>query len=133
MNKILITVGCIFIVCFNLKCIDSHSTQNANTSYRVYKIDSINNFYLIYANKEGIKYKIVSEKRYCESSDKILKDGYYEFDLSSIIYNSKELPIHPGAVGSIKVDSITTIFLEDSINDIFSAKNIKRLCFLKSK
>lgn len=133
MNKILITAGCIFIVCFNLKCIDNYNKQNTNTSYQVYKIDSINSFYLIYANKGGIKYKIVSEKAYCESGDKILKDGYYEFDLSSIIFDSKELPIHPGAVGSIKIDSITTIFLEDSINDIFSAKNIKGLCFSKGK
>lgn len=131
-NKILITIGSILIGCFNLKCKDNGVKQNINSSYRVYKIDSINNFYLIYAHKERIKYKIVSKKRFCEPKDKILIDGYYEFDLSSMIYDSKELPIHPGGGGSIRVDSITTIFLEDSINDIFSAKNIEGLCFVKS-
>jgi hypothetical protein len=132
-NKLLLTAGFIVIVCFNLKCIDRYNTQNANTSYHVYKVDSLNNFYLIYASKQGGKYKIVSEKKHCESGDKILKAGYYEFDLYSIIYNSDTLPIHPGGVGSIQVDSLTTIFLEDSIYDIFSAKNINGLCFLKNK
>ena len=137
MNKILIIVGGIVFVCFNIICINNYNTQgtsgNHDTLYHVYKIDSINNFYLIYAYKRGAKYKIVSQKRHCEINDKILKNGYYDFDLFSIIYGSEDLPLHPGSVGSIKVDSLTIISLEDSIYDLFSAKNVKGLCFIKEK
>src|SRR5207249_4336909 len=124
-----ITKGCIVFALFNLKCTNNQNVRTTSksydTSYHVYKIDSINNFYLIYADKNGLKYKIVSQKESCEFNDRILKDRYHDFDISSIIYNSEELPIHPGSVGSIKVDSQTTISLEDSIHDLYSARNVR--------
>ena len=54
-NKLLITIGCIVIMCSNLECTNSHDKKNANISYHVYKIDSTGNFYVIYADHNRAK------------------------------------------------------------------------------
>jgi len=42
-----------------------------------------------------------------------------------------DIRIHPGPVGYVNVDGQTKIYLEDSIYDLYTAKNIKSLCFIK--
>jgi hypothetical protein len=136
-NKMLRIIGCIVFVCLNLKCVNKYNDQgtaaNDDSSYHVYKIDSVNSFYLIYASRKGAKYKNVSEKKSCANRDKVLRGRDYDFDLSSMLYGSEELPIHPGGVGGVIVDSVTTIFVEDSIYDLYSAKNVIGLCFIKEE
>ncbi|MBI1781154.1 MAG: hypothetical protein HYR66_07255 [Sphingobacteriales bacterium] len=138
MSRVLIITGCLIsFICLNLFCLNNNKASSFNendTSYKVYKIDSINNFYLIYASKKGIRYKIVSQKRSCESDNKIQKDGYYGFELSSMLYDLDDIKIAVGAPGGcVYVDSITKICIEDSIPDLKLAKNIKGLCFEKKE
>jgi hypothetical protein len=105
-------------------------------SYKVYKIDSINLFYLIYARRGNSIYKIVSKKvskLNCDNSINIGKN--YDFKLHSQSYNPEtgkqdELPENSLLVNCFYYDSITTICVErDSITDLFYAENLKGLCY----
>lgn len=106
--------------------------------YKVYKIDSINSFYLIYARKGDSIYKIVSKKKQhqvCNTT--IITNGKYEFKLHSQSYNPKtgkldELPENVLLVSCFYYDDLTKICLErDSINDLHYADNVEGLCFLR--
>jgi hypothetical protein len=111
--------------------------SNEDLTYRVYKIDSINNYYLIYASKNDSLYKIVSKKETMKNCNRIQKNGEYDFKLHSTLSNrhignmdisAKSLP----HVNCFYYDEQTYICLErDSINDLFHADNIKGLCFQK--
>jgi hypothetical protein len=107
------------------------------TSYKVYKIDSINNWYLIYARKGDSLYKIVSKKMSIENCNRIRIHKSYEFRCHSCIYGDKIaektiLPQYTLLVTCFSFDDSTNICLErDSINDLHYADNIKGLCFIK--
>lgn len=104
-------------------------------SYKVYKIDSINSYYLIYANRKDSLYKIVSKKESVKNCNPIQKDHQYNFKLHSALANrrigGKEiLPQNSLLVNCFFYDESTSICFEgDSIRDLHYADNIKGLCF----
>lgn len=106
-------------------------------SYKVYKIDSINNFYLIYAKKKDSLYKIVSKKEWDVDCNLIKANEEYEFMLHSQSFNPATgnleiLPENSLLVNCFYYDDSTKICLErDSINDLFYGDNIRGLCFKK--
>jgi hypothetical protein len=105
--------------------------------YKVYKIDSINNFYLIYAKKNDSLYKIVSKKEGIGNCNRIQEGKVYDFKLHARSENRtidgiKILPQNSLLVNCFSYDDSTKICLErDSINDLHYAENIKGLCFIK--
>jgi hypothetical protein len=114
--------------------------EDSTSLYKVYKIDSINSFYLIYARKGSSIYKIVSKKEQnqnCNST--ITMNRKYEFKLHSQSYNPKtgkldELPENSLLVNCFYYDDSTSICLErDSINDLFYGDNIEGLCYKNIK
>jgi hypothetical protein len=140
MKILLFLIITIIIACAQAKLINS-SVKSPNktdsNSYRVYKIDSINSYYLIYAKKSDTLYKIVSKKEKCENCNMIYVNGVYLFKLHSSLYlNGK--PIIPPAsrleISGLAYDKFTEIKFEgDSIRDLYYADNIKGLCFIKIK
>jgi hypothetical protein len=114
----------------------SSDAQNT-TPYKVYKIDSINNFYLIYARRSDSLYKIVSKKEGVENCNRIRENGMYDFKLHAhsenrTIGGAKILPQNSLLVNCFSYDDSTKICLErDSINDLHYAENIRGLCFIK--
>lgn len=112
------------------------SSNSVDTTYTVYKIDSIGNFYLIYAKRTDTLYKIVSEKKYDLRCKKIKTGKSYSFNLVSI---GKNPIIIDGArmyaflVNCLTFDEETVICLEreNGITDLFYTKDIKGLCFIK--
>ena len=109
---------------------DGHLDEDSRIdSIRVYKIDSLNNFYLIYGIKNGYRYKIVSRKDNRQNCNQILVSGYYGFKLSSLLYSKGDMQLAPGPVGCIGVDSTSRICLEDSIYDLYECRDIRGLCF----
>jgi hypothetical protein len=118
--------------------INNNSKKNSfdkhSTSYRVYKIDSINNYYLIYAKKRGSRYKIVAKKEEAENCNRIRINSNYKFDLHSV----RDVPGDPNSgkkslqVSCFDYGDSTIICLEgDSIRDLYYSDNIKGLCFIK--
>src|SRR5258705_766597 len=118
MNKKLITRG--FLVCFiylTMSCSNynhdaTSDSNNGDTSlYKVYKIDSINGFYLIYAFKKEVRFKIISKKRVSEAGDTIQKNRSYDFNLTPLLINEF---LKAAVVGCIYVDTLTKLCLEES-------------------
>jgi hypothetical protein len=136
--KSLLVIGFIgigSISVFNGQMAHGFTTGQDTTMYKVYKIDSINNYYLIYARRGNSLFKIVSEKIRVEQCRCISQGNEYTFQLHSMSHiNGK--PITPPAsameVSGMYVDKTTIINFEgDSIRDLYYGDNIKGLCFTK--
>jgi hypothetical protein len=105
--------------------IDSTSKFTVTAACKVYKIDSINDYYLIYIVKEKYRYKVISKKS-VQSGCIIVKPGNkYDLQITYVF----------GAIGGgvfkpncLDVDAGTRVCLEDSIIDLCYAKNLKGLC-----
>ncbi|TDQ07715.1 hypothetical protein [Pedobacter metabolipauper] len=135
----------LLMVLFFLACVSSTLTgkgylnQKERVSakgYEVYKIDSINTYYLIYAKRGDSLYKIVSKKNFNRKCTEIKSGLSYDFKLHSslkgfignIAISAKQLP----HVNCYSYDDSTEICLEkDSITDLYHADNIQGLCYIK--
>lgn len=105
--------------------------------YNVYKIDSINSYYLIYVNQAENKYKVISPKSEQSNCKKIELNNSYELKLQSIfIVNGKQIIPTNGMyeLSGWKFDDSTTIdFEKGMIWGLFLENNIKGLCFVAHK
>ncbi|NOY47694.1 MAG: hypothetical protein GXO84_05780 [Chlorobi bacterium] len=106
------------------------------SAYIVYKIDSINNFYLIYAKDKKQRYKIISKKIAIYNCNKIKLDSSYSFNLKllSVVSkptgNEKIIPVnYMDMERCVQIDNETEIYTEPSI-EVYSSKSIKGLCFV---
>lgn len=147
MNKVLVLLFAILMSCSHSKTIHTENTQSNvknlgatnMASYEVYKIDSVNSFYLVYARKNDSLYKIVSKKEYVENGDRIQKGNVYGFQLHArsenrTIAGAKLLPQNSLLVTCFSYDDSTKICLErDSINDLHYADNLRGLYLIKQK
>lgn len=111
--------------------------QQKSIKYKVYKIDSLNNYYLIYAKNENAIFKIVSKKDNSIKKCKIRINKFYKFNLHSIL-KAKGISIIPAnqiyEVSGWRVDDNTNIDFEgDSIRDLYIGDNIKGLYFIKKR
>lgn len=134
----------IILVCFILfiTCVSSRRNKyeiiESPFFYKVYKIDSIHNYYLLYAKKEDSLYKIVSEKQIIKEGEKIQVGEKYPFKLHSRLSDFRignvTIPTKNTNVDCFAFDSLTYICLEgDSIRDLYYADNIKGIYFIKAK
>jgi hypothetical protein len=112
--------------------------QQLSKKYKVYKIDSLENLYLIYARKNDSIYKIISQNQKENNCKNIKVNGVYCFKLHSR-FESKFLGkyrMSPKALPHVSGYNFygTIVTLEgDSIRDLYYAENIKGLCFIKRK
>lgn len=133
--KYLPLLSIIFVGIATSKMIRNKHFHNEAVSYRVYKIDSINTYYLIYARKEDSIYKIVSKKIKVDNCYNIEINKSYEFILHSSLTDrhigkKRILPQNSQLVTCFNYDDSTTICFEgDSIRDLFYSDNIQGLCF----
>ena len=98
---------------------------------KVYKIDSINNYYLIYLKSKKIDYKIVSKKNNCEKSNLIKIDSTYSFKLEPIFKISNNGNQSIANYLDLKrcqyFDGNTTICNEPGI-ELYKSSNVYGLC-----
>ena len=144
---IIISISCLHLMGFKpQKTFDFKIDSVKNdTSFKIYKIDSFNLYYFIYAKKQDRLYKIVSRKELvsrigtkspCNNELKI--NGEYDLVIKSLLYkplydsNGKE--VHRLASSHVRrcvaLDASTRVCLEksDSIWDIYESKSIRGLC-----
>lgn len=130
-----------FISCTSNRHVGSGIHQkevNKQSMFKVYRIDSVNSYYLIYAQRKDSLFKIVSKKAGCVEKKLINTDAYYPFLLKSIwntpiaIEGVNASPSSVYNVNCINFDDSTKICLErDSISDLYIASNIQGLCFVE--
>lgn len=114
-------------------------SSSSSLKYSVFKIDSINNYYLIYAKRNDSLFKIISEKQSVEKCNSIKVNKKYLFKLHSIwnreehVGNSNVSLKYNNYINCIQLNENTEICIErDSINDLNYADNIKGLCITKN-
>lgn len=115
----------------NISTSNSKPDFGLHEKYKVIKIDSIKNVYLVYAKKELALYKIVSLKDSLACKN-IQVGGEYPFRLiSRVPKDFKGIDVSPNTIPHITgIDFYGTWieFERDSINDIFISLNLKSLC-----
>lgn len=107
-------------------------------NYKIYKIDSINNYYLIYAKKENLIYKIVS-KKVNGDCEKLKINFEYNLKLQPMgimkpnIDDPKKRPMNylDFIDPCRKFDNDTKICLERYMTDLYFSENLKGLCLIK--
>ena len=130
----LILITIIFIFSCKQKKIIFETKQ---TGYLVTKIDSINQYYLIYASKNEINYKIISPKKNNDNCENIIEGKSYVFLLYSAInriytIGGKTIIPHDSTY-CLELDSVTKICIEprNGIYDLHFCDNLKGLCLSK--
>ena len=114
-----------------------NNTESIN--YIIYKIDSINSFYLIYAKNGEELYKIVSKKTNLYNCDKIKLNSNYQLKLRAMgvlkpaVGDEKTRPMNylDFADPCRKFDDSTKICIERYMKDLYFADNVKGLCLDK--
>jgi hypothetical protein len=107
---------------------DSTSKFAVRAACKIYKIDSINDYYLIYVVKGKDRYKVISKKSIRSDCDTVKLGKTYELQITYVF----------GAIGGgvfkptcLNVDDRTQVCLEDSIIDLCYAENLNGLCIDK--
>jgi hypothetical protein len=122
-------VICILAACRSSKNPDSLPGKD----FKIVRVDSINNVYLIYARKRNALYKIVSLKAGTHTGRSIVVGSSYPLDLVSLfIKNFQGYDLSPQRsmdIGGISFSGTLIKLERDSIVDLYRAKNIKGLCF----
>jgi len=139
MKNIVLILSILFISCGKTALTDKENNLKL-TSYKVYKIETINDYYLIYAKKKDSLYKIVSKNEPSISGcQKIKLNNYYNFKLHSRRENAPTIggvklnPINYLDVECYMYDKDTKICIDakNGIFDLYYAENVKGLCFIK--
>lgn len=115
-------------ILFFLWTVSSHANINEDI-YEVYRIDSVNSFYIIYCSKDTQKYKIVSEKKDILSNDfvRVEVGGFYNLILKSFPDKSSENPLTNNSsllISCYMFDKDTEICREPGINGLFTSPNL---------
>ncbi|GGD64375.1 hypothetical protein GCM10011514_30430 [Emticicia aquatilis] len=137
MRKLLFLIIVLVSSCKNSKI----ANQTNQLSYLVKKIDSKNNWNIIYASKQDSIFKIIVRKEVgiINDCEKIVVGGYYLFKLHSRkkdvpdINGIKIEPINNLDIQCYSYDNETSICIEPKkgIFDLHHAENIKGLCLIK--
>jgi len=118
-------------------CTTNKKIIEKKSEYMVAKLDSINNYYLIYATKNDSVFKIISKKEHTAKCRPIKKGSNYPFKLKSMRDNAPTIggikisPMNHLDIQCFQFEENTIICKEDGIYDLYFAENINGLCFKK--
>jgi hypothetical protein len=113
---------------------NKHQDPPPGKAFKIVKLDSIRNVYLIYARQKDTLYKIVSLKEATHTGRSIVVGSSYQLDLVSLfIKNFKGYDLSPQNtldIGGISYSGTLIKVERDSIVDLYRARNVKGLCFI---
>ena len=134
-NLITLLVVILVIACSSVKS-DNYETDNPG--YLITKIDSINNYYIIYATLNGVNHKIVSEKDSSLCKNKIVLDNKYPLNTESIFtVKIKDRDTIRTINNNINIDCITLHNVaickeyDLGIYDVLKSSNLRGLCIIR--
>ncbi len=113
------------------------SVDVKHLSYRITGIDSINSYYLIYATRDKLKFKIVSNKEASANGERIKSGKKYSLTLISMLSDKaiKDLDVLPenrSLVNCYYFDDSTEIcYKKNYIRDLYKVENLKGLNIVK--
>jgi hypothetical protein len=113
---------------------NKHQDPPPGKAFKIVKLDSISNVYLIYARQKNTLYKIVSLKEATHTGRSIVVGSSYQLDLVSLfIKNFQGYDLSPQNaldIGGISYAGTLIKVERDSIVDLYRARNVKGLCFI---
>lgn len=130
-------ISLLLISCNSQQKVLENKSQKKMEEYYVYQIDTIDDYYLLYAKKGDEIFKIVSKKEKSKKCNLIKLDNRYFFDLyaqSSIklVIDGKEIapPVTIVDVMCYNFENGTKICTDrkNGIHDLYYARNLKGLC-----
>jgi hypothetical protein len=134
-NIIISTLTLFLFSCIGLKQINKEHNKD---TFLINKIESKNNWYIVYANRHDSTYMIVSKRPEIANPkwEKIKVGNYYNLKLNSIIpviNGVKMLPMNYLDYSGISLDERTVVNInpEKGIYDIYSSTNLKGLFLMK--
>ncbi len=116
----------------------SNNVDSIGKEYKVYKIDSIDNFYLLYAKSGNWSYKIISKKENQTKCNNVIQvSEKYDFNLKdaklvTVGTGDSTRNVYLFNVSCLVYNDTTEICIEKSSNliaGLFIAENVKGLCF----
>lgn len=120
----------LFISCKSL-------SSQKQIEYKIYKIEKLNSYYLVYCEKDGEKYKIISRESDNEDikTYKKIKIGA-SYNLKLVSYpdyskNTDSLTGFSPLVNCFTFDRDTSICKEKGINGLYTTKNLIGLYYIK--
>jgi hypothetical protein len=130
----ILVFGVLFLYSFANKNNDSKSLD-----YSVIKIDSIKNWYVIYASRNDSVFKIVSLKKQTCQCDIISVGKQFHLELQERMENvlSKDglklIPMNYADITGLHFDPDTDVFVskEKGIYGLYTSENLSGLCVLK--
>jgi hypothetical protein len=128
-----------YVSCYSVKEIDESYQLN---SYKIIKLDSINNVYVLSAMRLDTLYKILSYKDSSNKCRSIFVNNTYKLNLKSLFIrgfidsSGRRFDITPEAVPGLTGFEYhgVLVSIEDLPNqkrDLFEATNLRGLCFIK--
>jgi hypothetical protein len=102
-------------------------SQYTDSVFKVFKIDSINNYYLVYAKKNDSIFKIVSTKNGKNNCLRIKKNKKYQLSLQLIWKNSANTSLVTGTY--FDDSTVIRIDWEKEIYALYSCDNLHGLCY----
>lgn len=119
---------------------ESDIKNRSTTLYEIYKIDSIKNYYIIYAKDERLKFKILSKKQNQYKCDKLKINNKYPLQILPLSLNPQMfdstspnyLNRYSHSLLCYPLKDSTNVCVETGIADIYFTKNIVGLCFVKN-
>lgn len=128
--KTIVNLFIIFILIFTGCKVNRHYTQTNLSSYKILKIDSLDNLNIFYAKKNDSIFKILSEKNKLKKCIKIKTNSYYRLYLVSVF---PKIFFQKYDKSGAKVFGTLVEFDKDStiVWDLFLTENIKGKCYFK--
>ncbi len=103
-----------------------------STKYKIVKIDSIKNVYVIYALKNRTYYKLLSHKDSSKTECEKLKiNEEYSLELKSLLFPTDSGFLRSGHISGMDFSGVPIDIEEDSIMDLHGSNNIKGMCYIK--
>ncbi|WP_298900947.1 hypothetical protein [uncultured Psychroserpens sp.] len=139
MKYLIITIVIVFTFGSDTRNVKKDQIQNSKKNYKVFKIDSIGSFYLVYLRKGNLNYKVISEKlKKKESSDLIEVGEEYNLSLYSIFnqklkINNKEVRVVPLIANCVQFEKDINICKEKDlgINDLHYTPDLRGLYIIR--
>lgn len=133
MKPIILILVFVIISCNTQKRIDNSIEEKM--LYKVYKIDSINDYYLVFAKKQDSIFKIVSKKNFSKNCNSVKVGKKYSFKLKSnrtLAPTINGVKIAAQNVDCYVFDKETSICVDrkNGIYNLYFADNLKGLCLI---
>ncbi|MDV7698623.1 hypothetical protein N6B72_16985 [Chryseobacterium soli] len=116
-------------------CKPRQNAQPSNYPYKVEKIDSLNNYYIIYISNSDKTYQVVSKKTKSNCNMIKVNQRYPLFMFEPLIrendYIPKDRPTNylDFVPNKVKLDDSTVIIREKGMDNIYRTNNLTGLCY----